>query len=304
MKHVEVLKHCINVLAVVLLGAIAFLFTAYGFSYRSVAFIAENYNILMSFAAGISLFATVAALLFYICGKQSMYRLTVCLMGFADICAVVFFALCATKLLGKINSVEALRQYIQQAGSMAALIYIVFSFLQVVLLPVPGSVAVAAGVAMFGPLKCSVYSFIGIVIGSVAAFAIGRWIGYKAVCWIVGKDSLDKWLEKLKGKDYLILSLMFLLPMFPDDILCFVAGLSSMSWQYFLVMITVTRIISVFTTAYSFELIPFTTWWGILIWVVIAALIALSFYLVCKYSTQIDAFLKKKLKLKGKKQGE
>lgn len=304
MKRTEVLKHCINVLAVALMGAIAFLFTAYGLLYKNVGFIVDNFNTLMSLAAGFSLFAVVAAILFYICGKQSLYRLTVCIMVFADICAVVFFTLCATGLFGKINSVEALRQYIQQAGKLAALIFILFSFLQVVLLPVPGSIAVAAGTAMFGPFKCSVYSFIGIVLGSVTAFAVGRLVGYKAVSWIVGQDSLDKWQEKLKGKDYLILSLMFLLPLFPDDILCFIAGLSSMTWPYFIVMITVTRAISVFTTAYSFELIPFTTWWGILIWVVLLALVAVSFWLVCKYSTEIDNFLKKKLKIKSKKQGE
>ncbi len=304
MKRTEVLKHCINVLAVALMGAIAFLFTAYGLLYKNVGFIVDNFNTLMTLAAGFSLFAVVAAILFYICGKQSLYRLTVCIMAFADICAVVFFTLCATGLFGKINSVEALRQYIQQAGKLAALIFILFSFLQVVLLPVPGSIAVAAGTAMFGPFKCSVYSFIGIVLGSVTAFAVGRLVGYKAVCWIVGQDSLDKWQEKLKGKDYLILSLMFLLPLFPDDILCFIAGLSSMTWPYFIVMITVTRAISVFTTAYSFELIPFTTWWGILIWVVLLALVAVSFWLVCKYSTEIDNFLKKKLKIKSKKQGE
>ena len=162
----------------------------------------------------------------------------------------------------------------------------------------PGSVAVAVGVAMFGPLMCAIYSFIGIVTGSIVAFVIGRWIGYKAVCWIVGKESLDKWLKKLKGKDYLILSLMFLLPLFPDDILCFVAGLSSMTWGFFLVMITVTRAISIFSTAYSFELIPFTTWWGILIWGVLLALVVFAFYLVCRYYEKIDNFLKTKFKKK------
>ena len=117
------------------------------------------------------------------------------------------------------------------------------------------------------------------------------------MCWIVGKDSLDKWLEKLKGKDYLILSLMFLLPMFPDDVLCFVAGLSSMTWKYFSVMIVITRAISVVSTAYSFEFIPFTTWWGLLIWGVLVALVLIAFWLVLKYSDRIDRFIKTKLKL-------
>ena len=283
------------------MSAIAFLFIAYGLAYKSISFIEVNFNILFA-VAGVGFTAImVAGIIFYAFGFKSVYRLIVCFLIFFDISAVVFFVLCATGLITKINSVDALRDYISQTGAWAAVIYIIFSFLQVVLLPVPGSVAVAVGVAMFGPLMCAIYSFIGIVTGSIVAFVIGRWIGYKAVCWIVGKESLDKWLKKLKGKDYLILSLMFLLPLFPDDILCFVAGLSSMTWGFFLVMITVTRAISIFSTAYSFELIPFTTWWGILIWGVLLALVVLAFYLVCRYYEKIDNFLKTKFKILKKK---
>ncbi len=283
------------------MSAIAFLFIAYGLAYKSISFIEVNFNILFA-VAGVGFTAImVAGIIFYAFGFKSVYKLIVCLLIFFDISAVVFFVLCATDLITKINSVDALRDYISQTGAWAAVIYIIFSFLQVVLLPVPGSVAVAVGVAMFGPLMCAIYSFIGIVTGSIVAFSIGRWIGYKAVCWIVGKESLDKWLKKLKGKDYLILSLMFLLPLFPDDILCFVAGLSSMTWGFFLVMITVTRAISIFSTAYSFELIPFTTWWGILIWGVLLALVVLAFYLVCRYYEKIDNFLKTKFKILKKK---
>lgn len=297
MKRTDVLKHLINILALVLFGAVAFLFIAYGLNYRNIDFIKEYFYILFWVSFAVCAAGTFAGVLFYIFNRQSAFRLTVCILIFADICACIFYALCATGLLGTINSVEALREVISQTGGMAAAIYILFCFLQVVLLPVPGSVAVAVGVAMFGPWKCAIFSFIGIIIGSLLAFGIGRWVGYKAVSWIVGKDSLDKWLKKLKGKDYLILSLMFLLPMFPDDVLCFVAGLSSMTWKYFSVMIVITRAISVVSTAYSFELIPFTTWWGLLIWGVIVALVALAFWLVLKYSDKIDGFIKKKLKL-------
>jgi len=304
MKRVEVFKHCVNVLAVVLLGAVAFLFIAYGLNYKSVGFIKEHFDLLFWLSFALILAITALGVLFYFLKKQSLYRLIVCALIFLDVCAVLFFTLCATGMLGKITSVEELRKYIQNTGKMAAIIYIVFCFLQVVLLPVPGSVAVAAGVAMFGPWKCAIFGFIGITLGSLVAFALGRWLGYKAVCWIVGKDSLDKWLEKLKGKDYLILSLMFLLPMFPDDVLCFIAGLSSMTWPYFVVMIVITRAISVFTTAYSFELIPFNTWWGLIIWIVLLALVIISFYAVCKYSDKIDRFIKRKFKIKTTNEGD
>ena len=69
-----------------------------------------------------------------------------------------------------------------------------------------------------------------------------------------------------------------------------------MTWPYFLVMIVITRVISCFTVSLSFDLIPFTEWWGILTWIIIFALVVLAFWLVMKYSDAIDAFLKSKFK--------
>jgi uncharacterized membrane protein YdjX (TVP38/TMEM64 family) len=71
------------------------------------------------------------------------------------------------------------------------------------------------------------------------------------------------------GKDTLILTVMFFLPFFPDDILCFLAGLSSMKVAYFIFVIGFARLIGIACTCYSVNFIPFTTWWGILLWIVI-----------------------------------
>ncbi len=296
--YLYVLKQTVNILAAVLCGAVAFVFIAYGFAYKSLPFIAEHFTVLISVASSLIMTLVLAYIVFFLLNQQVVYRLIFCTLACLCIIGAVFFTVCATGIINRITGIEALRDYIAEFGNMAVILYIVFCFLQVLILPVPGSVTVAAGVALFGPLKCSIFSFIGITLGSITAFAIGRWIGDKAVRWIVGDDTLKKWLDKLKGKDYLILSIMFLLPMFPDDVLCFVAGLSSMTWPYFLIMILITRAISVFATSYSVGLIPFTTWWGILIWAIIAALIAVAFWLVCKYSSQIDCFIKGKLKIK------
>lgn len=270
----------------------------WGLSFKALIFIGENFALLTVLVSIVFALLAVAYFVFYILKLQTLHRLVLCVSVCLLIVAVVFAFLSSSGLLSKITSVQALRKIIEDTGSLSVWIYILFCFLQVVLLPVPGSVAVAVGVALFGPFKSAIFSFIGIVIGSFVAFAIGRWVGYRTVCWIVGKEDLDKWLDKIKGKDYLILSIMFLLPMFPDDVLCFVAGLSSMTWPYFSIMIILTRILSSFTTAYSFEFIPFTTWWGILIWIVIFVLVGLAFYLVYKYSDKIDKFIKNKFNLR------
>ena len=83
---------------------------------------------------------------------------------------------------------------------LAVVIFIVINFLQVVILPIPGIIAVGTGVALFGAFKCAVFSLIGILIGSIVAFYIGRILGYKVVSWLVGKETIDKWLNNIKNK--------------------------------------------------------------------------------------------------------
>ena len=293
-------KIAVNILTAVFCTLAAFLFAVLGYKYRGLPFIAAHYSLLFWLTVGILSALIIAYVVFYVLGLQAVHRLILCTLIFLDVIAVTFFIISATGIISKLTSISALRDYIASFGATAVFIFILFQFLQVVILPIPGSVSVGVGVALFGPLRCSIFSFIGIFLGSVVAFAIGRVIGYKAVCWIVGKDDLDKWLEKVKGKDYLLLSIMFLLPLFPDDILCFVAGLSSITWTYFIIMIIITRLISVFTTSFSLQLIPFNTWWGITIWVLLGAAVVLAFWLVWKYSDKIDVFLKSKFKRKNK----
>ncbi|MCM1437980.1 MAG: VTT domain-containing protein [Roseburia sp.] len=294
-------KIAANILTAVFCAVAALVFATFGYSYKGLPFIAAHAVLLFWLTFGILAALLIAYVVFYILGMQAIHRLILCTLICLDVVALIFFVLSVTGIISKLTSIEALRDYIAGFGATAVLIFILFQFLQVVILPIPGSVSVGVGVALFGPLRCSLFSFIGILLGSLVAFAIGRVVGYKAVCWIVGKDDLDKWLDKLRGKDYLLLSIMFLLPLFPDDILCFVAGLSSITWTYFIIMITITRLISVFTTSFSLQLIPFNTWWGITIWVILGAAVVLSFWLVWKYSDKIDAFLKGKLKRKSKK---
>ena len=111
---------------------------------------------------------------------------------------------------------------------------------------------------------------------------------------MVGEDTLHKWQEKLKGKDNLLLTVMFLLPMFPDDVLCFIAGLSSMSGKYFCIMIFISRLLTIAGTCYSFEYIPLNTWWGLLIWGIFLAIIAVAFVFVYKNTDKIQAWIEKK----------
>ena len=181
------------------------------------------------------------------------------------------------------------------------ILYIILQYLQVVILPIPSVVSTLAGVALFGAFKTVIYSLVGIIFGSFTAFFIGRKLGYRAVAWIVGRDKLSLWRKKLKGKDNFFLTVMFLLPFFPDDILCFIAGLASMSFKYFAGVIGISRILIVSATCYSIDIIPYNTWWGLLIWSILIIGIALAFFWIYKNMNRIQNFFNECFKKRNRR---
>ncbi len=230
----------------------------------------------------------------YFLKKQVAYKFCITLYVMAVFFAVTGYALLETGFFDVVGDEESLKRYLERAGSWMSVVFTLLQFLQVVALPIPSTVTVVAGAALFGPLTGSLLSLLGIVIGSLVAFLIGRYAGSRVVAWLVGSETLDKWLKKIKGKDKLLLTAMFLLPVFPDDVLCFVAGMSSMSIWYFLAVILISRVLAIFTTSYSITLIPFNTWWGILTWAVIFLFVIVLFVFLYKKSDAILGWFEKK----------
>lgn len=234
-------------------------------------------------------------LFFFLRGKEIAYKSCIILYVLLLFVAVIAFVLLQTGFLDIVSDSELLEQYLRDAGPWMIPLFIALQFLQVILLPIPSTVTVAAGTALFGPLLGSFYSLAGILLGSVTAFLVGRHAGYQVVSWLVGEDTLKSCLKRIKGKDKLFLTFMFLLPVFPDDVLCFVAGLTTMSLLFFVVVIVISRVLSIFATSYLIALIPFTTWWGILIWICLAVAIAALFVLLYKKMDAIQNWFARKL---------
>jgi uncharacterized membrane protein YdjX (TVP38/TMEM64 family) len=254
-------------------------------------------SILLS--VGYSLLSICFALAIFT-NKQILTKFFLSLNVFILFCSILIFILQKTGFFLMIKDAEAFRKYLQTSGAWMSYIYILLQYLQVVILPIPGIVSTIAGVALFGPFMTTIYSCLGIILGSITAFIIGRKLGNKAVAWIIGKEEFDKWRRKLKGKDNLFLSVMFIMPFFPDDILCFLAGLSSMSMGYFLSIISVSRIVAISATCYSFNLIPLNTWWGITIWVIFLILFIVGITILYKNMDKIQKWLKNRKKKQKK----
>lgn len=190
---------------------------------------------------------------------------------------------------------EMLQTYIAEQGAVAPLIFILISFLQVTFVPIPGAVTILAGNYVFGMGQSFVYSYIGMLAGSIFAFALGKWIGRPFVNWIAGgAEKVDEWLGKLKGRENVLLFFMFLLPFFPDDILCSVAGILPIGWIGFLILQIITRLTSVGFTLLlmSGEFIPWHGW-GLVVLAVIGVLAVVAFIISYRNAERINLALQK-----------
>lgn len=144
-------------------------------------------------------------------------------------------------------------------GWVVYLIIWVIMFLQTTILNVPAYVVLTACVSMGIKTLSVVYLLVVIsayMTGCVLTYFIGRKWGKKAVKWCAGsEEDYEKWSEVLnkKGKWWYLASVTF--PMFPDDILCLVAGAVRFDFRFYLFANFVGRTLGLVTTLLCLELV-------------------------------------------------
>lgn len=82
------------------------------------------------------------------------------------------------------------------------------------------------------------------IAGVVVDYWLGRWFGSKAVKWCAGsQEDFDKWCKVLnsKGKWWYLASVI--LPVFPDDLMCIVAGAVKFKFGFFVFANLIGRLI-------------------------------------------------------------
>ena len=237
--------------------------------------------------------------------KQKIIKITIIIVALLLIFLAIYLPLELTGTLEKINSAEKLKDVILSFGAYSYIIFFIIQFLQTTIIPLPAAITTIAGTLLFGPWITLGISFLAVFSGSLFAFFLGKKIGRRLVVWVAGEKTTLKWEEKLKQGKF-VYFLMMLLPLFPDDILCIVAGTVNMSYRFFIITNLITRPISIATTCFlgSGHIIPYSGW-GIPVWIALVIICIILFYLSYKYQPQIENFvvnLGKKLTNKGKKE--
>lgn len=151
----------------------------------------------------------------------------------------------------KLTDPEWLNERLSGLGAFAPAAFVALQAGQVVVAPIPGQVLGGAAGYLFGAVPGAVYSLVGVLIGSAVVFGLSRRYGRPYVEQVIHDRTLATWDRFLQRTGPAGLFVLFLLPTFPDDLLCFVAGLSDLRASTFLSLVAVGRAPSFVAVAYA-----------------------------------------------------
>jgi uncharacterized membrane protein YdjX (TVP38/TMEM64 family) len=156
------------------------------------------------------------------------------------------------------------RATVRRYGTLGPLVFVGIQALQVVVAPIPGQVLGLVGGYLFGPVLGTVYSLLGVVVGSAVVLVASRRLGRPYVERVVDPETLDRFDERVRRSGAPLLFVLFLLPTFPDDALCFVAGLSEIRVRTVLVLVLVGRAPSFLAVALAGDQLAASRLWTVL----------------------------------------
>lgn len=161
--------------------------------------------------------------------------------------SVVALLVCAALVVtgfatGTLTSVDRLRETLAGLGPLAPLAYMLLTATESVFPILPGGAGVIAAPVLFGPVAGVLYCYVAVVIGSVCAFLISRSLGPSLLYARFSRRLVDRYLGRLSHPHFpRYFALAIGLPVAPDDLLCYLAGLTTMRLRTFVLIILLLK---------------------------------------------------------------
>jgi len=177
-----------------------------------------------------------------------IHLISLIVFGVLIVYVSVKFAPPITRLL---SHPEEFKKFIDSYGSISALIYILAQVAHVIIVVIPGEIVQIAGGYVFGTVLGTIYSVIGIFLGTVIVFAAVRSFGYSLVKAFVSPKKLEKFDFLINNpKTGIAIFVLFLLPGVPKDTLVYISGLTPIKPARFLLISTIARFPGLLGSAY------------------------------------------------------
>ena len=139
---------------------------------------------------------------------------------------------------------------VESWGIFAPLLYIILQVIQTVVAPIPGQVVGSIGGFIFGPWGI-LWTSIGTLLGCYIVFKLSKRFGRPFLEKIFKKSAIERFDFIINSKSAaLILFLIYLLPGFPDDLICYIAGLTTLPIRKLILILILGRLPVIIVTNY------------------------------------------------------
>lgn len=147
------------------------------------------------------------------------------------------------------NNRDKLIQIVESMGFFGPLAYMALQALQGVVAPIPSNLVGIIGGFLFGWWGV-LWTTIGATLGAWFVFWLSRRFGRRLVEKFVKKEALEKFDFIIGKRAGVILFLIFIIPGLPDDIVCYIAGLTDIPIKKLLVIFALGRLPAVVSNNY------------------------------------------------------
>lgn len=192
---------------------------------------------------------------------------------------------------GIYSNSDKLTKFLQSLGPYSPAVFVLFQIFQVIAAPFPGELTGVVGGYVYGETLGFILSTLGLTIGSWIAFELASILGRPFVERFVSQEVLHKFDFLMTNTGAMICFLLFLIPGFPKDYLCYLLGLSRMKLSTFLIVSIIGRLPGTYLLTIQGAKFREEQYYEVVIFTVGSALILLVAYL---YRERIYHWLKRR----------
>ena len=138
------------------------------------------------------------------------------------------------ELFSLVGDQEAVSAYLKGFGLLGPLVLAIVQLIQRLVAVIPGHVFLIAAGYVYGFPLGLLLNIVYIVAASQLSFCLARWAGRPFISRLVSDELLEKWYAIGESQGFKFFTITFVLPVFPTDVMNFVAGLSGISSRKFL----------------------------------------------------------------------
>lgn len=144
---------------------------------------------------------------------------------------------------GVLRSLESLQSFIDTLGLWGPLVFMAASFASVMFPIIPAGLLVIAAPILFGPVEGTIYNWLSVCSASIVNFIVGRQLGMPLINAFFSEKTVEKYLGWTRKPSFTTaFATAIVIPIAPDDLLCYLAGTTKMKLSTFVWIILLGKI--------------------------------------------------------------